>query len=117
LQVFQPFIHGHLDTEHDIQHVGFHVGSEHEESTSELGHASEHALTGVPHASHTVSVASGIKKDADLNLLINTIGLALIFLCFVAALKSISVLFSQLKFNPYQSLKRRLPATRAPPQF
>ncbi|HSH53450.1 MAG TPA: hypothetical protein VK967_00345 [Methylotenera sp.] len=116
LQALQPFIHAHLDAEHPIQNTGFHVGDEHEEV---MHHSvtGEHALSGVPHASHTISVASGIKKDIDPALVADPIAIVLFCLCIALVLQSVFTHFLPLAPVPYQSLKRRLPASRAPPQF
>ncbi|EUJ10449.1 hypothetical protein Meth11DRAFT_1268 [Methylophilaceae bacterium 11] len=114
LQALQPFIHAHLDTEHPIQHTGFHVGDEHEEAYS-VEHSADHAVSNIPHATHTISVASGIKQDVDVKLLINI--LAVVFsVCFLLKLQATQKLNPALLSNPKESLKRRLPAARAPPQ-
>lgn len=117
LQALQPFIHAHLDGEHPIQNTGFHVGDEHEEAMHHSAYSDEHALSAVPHASHTISVASGIKKDIDPALVADSIAIALFCLCIALVLQSVFTHFLPLAPVPYQSLKKRLPASRAPPQF
>lgn len=117
LQALQPFIHAHLDAEHPIQNTGFHVGDEHEEVVHHSDVSGEHALSTVPHASHTISVADGIKKDIDPALVADSIAIALFCLYIAIVLQSVSTHFLPLAPVPYQSLKRRLPASRAPPQF
>lgn len=114
LQALQPFIHAHLDTEHPIQHTGFHVGDEHEEAYN-VAQSTNHAVSSVPHATHTISVASGIKQDMDTQLLVNV--LAVVFsICFLLTLQSPQKRNPALVLVPIESLKRRLPASRAPPQ-
>lgn len=112
LQVLQPFIHAHIDTDHPIQGTGFHVGAEHEESFSL---SENHAVSVVPHASHIISVTSAIKQDIDLALFIDVIGVVLLTLCFAIVLQSVSRHFPQLVLIPHKSSGRRLPASRAPP--
>ena len=116
LQALQPFIHAHLDTDHPIQNTSFHVGNEHEEAFS-MEHLAIHAVSNVPHASHTVSVDSSIKQDFDNLLLMNPyLALVLIF-CFILALQSTYRLNPASFLVPKESLRRRLPASRAPPQI
>lgn len=116
LQALQPFIHAHLDTDHPIQNTGFHVGNEHEEVFS-MEHLANNAVSNVPHASHTVSVDSSIKQDFDNLLLMNPyLALVLIF-CFFLALQTTHRLYPASFLVPKESLRRRLPASRAPPQI
>jgi divalent metal cation (Fe/Co/Zn/Cd) transporter len=116
LQALQPFIHAHVDTEHPIQNLGFHVGHEHEEAIS-MQSLADHTLSNIPHASHTVLVASGIKQDSDsMNLLKALVAIVFSF-CFILVLQSTHKLNSSFLFVAKESLKRRLPASRAPPQF
>ncbi|WP_020168077.1 MULTISPECIES: hypothetical protein [Methylotenera] len=127
LQVFTPFIHAHLNAEHPIQNTGFHVGDAHEEMAIELTHlhstdtSSEHLdasfLSSIPHATHTISVASGITQGVDSTFLVVASLLVLFFLCFPFALTSVLRQFFLLSLTPLQPLKRRLPASRAPPQL
>lgn len=116
LQALQPFIHAHLDAEHPIQNTGFHVGSEHEEALS-LEHLASHAVSNVPHEAHTVSVGSSIKQDSDATLMMNAILALVLSFCFVLVLQSIHRLNPAFLLIPKESLRRRLPASRAPPQF
>ncbi len=116
LQTLQPFIHGHLDTEHPIQDTGFHIGTDHEEAESLLN-AHHHTISDVVHASHTISVASGIKQEINPALLADTVLVVLFCLCFAIFLLSTLRSYRLLSLTPYESLKRRLPASRAPPQF
>ena len=127
LQVFTPFIHAHLNTEHPIQNTGFHIGDAHEEMAIELTHlhstetSAEHldasSLSTIPHASHTISVASGITQDVDSTLIVVASLLVLFFLCFPLYLTPFLSQFFTLSLIPQQPLKRQLPASRAPPQF
>lgn len=117
LQVLSPFIHAHLDTEHPIQKTGFHVGDAHEEKTMGLANAESNFLSADPHAAHTILVASGITHDIDSTLLMSTSLFVLFFLCFPLALTSVLRQFFPLSLIPLQPLKRRLPASRAPPQL
>jgi hypothetical protein len=117
LQVLSPFIHAHLDTEHPTQNTGFHVGDAHEEKIINLVHAESDFLSAAPHAAHTISVASGITQDIDSTLHINTSLLVLFFLCFPLALTYVLKQFFPLSLIPLQPLKRRIPASRAPPQL
>lgn len=113
LQVLQPFIHAHLDAHHPIQETGFHVGADHEESFV----TSNTQLVSSPHASHIISVASAIKQDIDPALIIDVTGFVLLVLCFAIVLQSVAQYFPQLILIPPKSSSRRLPASRAPPQF
>ncbi len=117
LQVLQPFIHAHLDAEHPIQHTGFHVGDEHEESADFSGHFSNYTVSNIDHVSHTISVASGIKQDFNSTLLAKILSPVLLCVCFAIALRSILKLHPPLSLIAYSSLRRRLPAARAPPQL
>lgn len=114
LQVLQPFIHAHLDGDHSIQETGFHVGAEHEES---FVTSNNHSAFVTPHPSHIVSVTSAIKQDIDPALFIDVIGIVLLTLCFAIFLQSAAQYFPQLTLIPPKSSSRRLPASRAPPQF
>ena len=113
LQALQPFIHAHVDADHPIQHTGLHVGSEHEEAHS-FEHMADHALSNVAHVSHTVSVDSSIKQDADSLFLVHAFLLVFTF-CLVLALASPQKFNRAFLLKPKQSFKRRLPASRAPP--
>ena len=115
LQVLQPFIHAHLDGDHQLQNVGFHVGEEHEENTNVSNHLTDHSLSSIPHAAHTVLVSTGIKQDIDPALLTNAIALVVLCLCFIILLQSALTLYPPLTLIYHQSLKRKLPASRAPP--
>lgn len=117
LQVLQPFIHAHLDAEHPIQESGFHIGSEHEEHADFFDQVISHAVSNTDHISHTISVASGIKEDFSPTLLTDIIYVIVLCLCFAIVLLSTVRLYRPLTLTLYQSLKRRLPASRAPPQF
>lgn len=112
LQAMQPLIHAHLDAEHPIHNSGFHVGDEHEEVAHESTVDAE--LSEAPHISHTISVASGIKKDVEASVL-DPISAAVIF--FVVALLLASYHLPKQQLIPLlrQFLRRRLPASRAPP--
>lgn len=121
LQALQPFIHGHLDDEHPIQHTGFHVGDEFEEAVVNhvvAEHANaKHTIKLIPHSSHTVAVASGIKQDIEPVLTPEIVGLMLVAIFLAINLPVFTVSFSRFSNFPSQSLRRRLPATRAPPQY
>ncbi len=81
LQTLQPFIHAHVDADHPIQNTGFHVGNEHEEVFS-AEHLADHVVLSVPHASHTISVDSSIKQDAENLLVMNSILALVLSFCF-----------------------------------
>lgn len=117
LQVLQPFIHAHLDAEHPIQESGFHIGSEHEEHADFFDQVINHAVSNADHISHTISVASGIKENFKPTLLADIFCVIVLCLCFAIVLLSTVRPYRPLTLTPYQSLKRRLPASRAPPQF
>ena len=127
LQIFTPFIHAHINTSHPIQNTGFHVGDAHEEMAIELTHShssntsTEHLnasfLASTPHATHTISVASGISQGVDSSLTAVASLVILFFLCFPFALTTGPKHFFPLNLIPHQLLKRRLPASRAPPQI
>lgn len=116
LQALQPFIHVHVDADHPIQNTGFHVGNEHEEAFS-VEFLADHAVSNDPHASHTISVDSSIKQDADGLLLMNAILAVVLSFCFILALQSNHRLNPAFLLVPKESLRRRLPASRAPPQL
>ncbi|PPD55586.1 MAG: hypothetical protein CTY10_06875 [Methylotenera sp.] len=115
LQALQPFIHAHLDADHPIQNTGFHVGSDHEEAL-DTEHLADHAVFNGAHASHTVSVDSSIKQDSKETFLANAILVVVLSLCFILTLKSTHRLNPAFLLIPKESLKRRLPASRAPPK-
>ncbi len=115
LQVLQPFIHAHLDSNHAQHHLGFHVGEEHEENTNVAHDLTDHTLSSIPHAAHSILVATGIKQDIDPALLIDAITLVVVYLFFSIVIQSASTLYPPLSLIFHQSLKRRLPASRAPP--
>lgn len=130
LQIFTPFIHAHLNadlnSQHPIQNTGFHVGDAHEEVAIELTHlhsaetSVEHldaSFSSIPHASHTISVASGITQNIDSTMIAFASLLVLFFLCFPQYLTPFLSRFFALNVIPQQPLKRRLPASRAPPQI
>lgn len=117
LQALQPFIHAHLDVEHPIQHTGFHIGGEHEESVDFSYHIADQAVSNVAHDSHTVSVASGMKEDFNSGLFADTLSAAVLCLCFAILLVSTLKFCPPFNLLPYNSLRRRLPSARAPPQF
>jgi hypothetical protein len=119
LQTIQPFIHAHVDAEHPIQNTGFHLGNDYEEA-----HDTEH-LTGyvvlndshTPHVSQTISVASGIPQDIYTTLFADIMLVAIFSFCIVLASKSTHRLNPAFLLIPKESLKKRLPASRAPPQI
>jgi len=116
LQILQPFIHAHLDAEHPIQHTGFHVGNEHEEVFS-TQLSDSHNVSSVPHASHTISVASGIKQDMDTTVFAHAMLAFVLSIYFLLALVSTRQFNSAFLLVPKTSLRRRLPASRAPPKL
>lgn len=135
LQVLQPFIHAHLDQhsahdshsqqlhdshQHDHhayghQQVGFHVADAHEEVFAQAVHDGTQ-LSAVPHASHTIFVAPAITKNVDLATVLNAMQLALYGLVMAIILLVTTQQFPALVNPHYPSIKRRLPATRAPPR-
>lgn len=117
LQALQPFIHAHIDDEHPMQLTGFHVGDEHEEQIALSDHLDSYSLSNLPHASQTVLVETGIKQDINPMLLMDAIACVLLFLCFALILQPTSRLYQALPLLFLEPLKRRLPASRAPPQF
>lgn len=116
LQALQPFIHAHMDADHPVHHTGFHVGDDHEE-VLEAGYSASHSISSIPHASHTISVASGIKQDTDATLFAHAMLAVVLSVCFVIAFASAPLLHPAVLFVPKASLKRRLPASRAPPRL
>ena len=116
LQALQPFIHAHLDAEHPIQHTGFHVGDAHEEAVT-ADTLANHTLSNTPHISHTISVASGIKQDVAPIFLMDALFAIVLTFCFVLFLQASQALNPALPFTFTPSLRRRLPASRAPPQI
>lgn len=119
LQTLQPFIHAHsLDVNHPIQHTGFHVGDDHEESVNFSEHLADHAAANTVHVSNTVSVAFGINQDFNSALLAEALSVALLYLCFAIVAHITLKLYPPLSLIPtYRYLRRRLPPPRAPPQF
>ena len=123
LQLLQPFIHAHLDAEHPIQNTGFHVGDAHEDMAYHAGElppdassAHDDMLSDLSHASHTVTVASGMTKQASLSVASNITFIFLLGYIIALALQFTLVSPSNYHFFPHKLLKRRLPASRAPPQ-
>ncbi len=112
LQVLQPFIHAHLDENHSPHEAGFHVGAEHEEYFD--SHSNK--ITDYPHAAHIVTVSSAIKQDIDSALLFDLLPLFVLCLSFFILLRPTLVVYPQLSLLSYQRLRKRLPATRAPPR-
>ena len=118
LQALQPFIHSHLDVNHPIHHTGFHVGDEYEEVSTDISsQINNHVVSNMAHVSHTVSVASGIKQDLSSVLAADIVGVVIFCLYFASALLATLKFYPALSLIFYNSLKRRLPASRAPPQF
>lgn len=115
LQALQPFIHAHLDGEHHPHSEGLHTAEDHE-SVHALEHSSSHAILDASHATHTISVAQGIKQDSVYTLG-DSFAFVLIALWSALVLIVTSKPFLQLTSNPTGILKRRLPASRAPPYF
>lgn len=116
LHALLPFIHGHLDLDHPIHKTGFHLIENHEELNHSSDHLSDHALSDA-HVSHIVVVALGIKQDVAPALFADFFSFALLWLCFAIVLLSVQRHFPQLCLIPNKSLKRQLPAPRAPPLF
>ena len=114
LQAMQPLIHAHLDADHPIHNSGFHMGDDHEEAAHESTITPQ--LSEEPHVSHTISVASGIKKDLDLSL-VDPLYAAAIFV--IITLLLIPPHNFDTHFTPRfrQFLRRLSPAPRAPPLF
>jgi hypothetical protein len=120
LQALQPFIHAHIDEYHPDHDTGFHVADEHDEHIHDSyrlnsEHADEHTASAVPHIFHTILVAFGIKKEVDSDPAVDAPALLLFGLCFVIILSGVSQNFPALIPARFPSLKRRLPASRAPP--
>jgi hypothetical protein len=113
--ILQPFIHAHLNVHHPIEHTGFNVANAYEEINHHSGHPAKNALSSIPHASYTLSVASGIKNDVDIALAINSFTFILFFLCFVIVLWFFPKHFQPLLPDSSQSLKHQPTAPRAPP--
>ncbi|MGJ8620957.1 MAG: hypothetical protein ACSHWN_11550 [Methylophilaceae bacterium] len=117
LQALQPFIHAHLDIEHPEHLSGLHVGGDYEASLNDHSHKSNHSITDLSHVSHVITIAPSIKQDTDLTLVLDVVALIFISFCLAIAAQLSTQLFSPLHLSHYQSLKRRLPASRAPPQY
>jgi hypothetical protein len=115
LQVLQPFIHAHLDVEHPQQLSGLHVGGDYEASLSGYPE-SHHAITDLSHVSHVLTIAPSLKQELDLTIVLDVVALILVSFFLAMALPLATQLFLQLNLSYYQSLKRWLPASRAPPQ-
>jgi hypothetical protein len=114
--ILQPFLHIHLDKEHPIQQTGLHMGNEHEDIAIHSTQLDTHALTSASHTSEIISIDSVFKKEVDLNITGDTFVIALILFCLnLLTLKGASKFFPFHSQN-YHTLRRRLPATRAPPQ-
>lgn len=116
LQALQPFIHAHLEDGHPIQNTGLHVGADHEEVFQAHAVQPEHTVYFVPHAPHTVSVESSIKQEQDSLFAANS-ALILVALCLAIILHLSTQAYFYFSRSPYPSLKRRLPASRAPPHY
>lgn len=116
LQALQPLIHGHLDAEHSIQHTGFHLGDEHEEAVvSHQAAEISHSVTTAPHISHTISVASGMKQEVNPIIAAEFMWAILVVIASLVALQTKTLNFNHSNFNLYQSLRLKIPASRAPP--
>lgn len=115
LLALQPFLHVHMDIDQTGYLDGFHVGMEHEEIFNSE-QITNHDLSSIPHASHIISVDSGIKKDIDTNLVGDTIVAVILSFFFVQALQLVQRINLPTSVVLKESLKRQLPTTRAPPQ-
>jgi hypothetical protein len=124
LQLMQPFVHVHLDVQHPIQSTAFHIDSGHENSAYDAERAepansaqntSVASSDNFSHASHTVTVVSVMAKPSGLNY--NSILPIFVLLACVIALVMHPNIVLVLNYRPlpHKPLKRRLPATRAPP--
>lgn len=113
LQALQPFIHAHLDTQN--QNYGFHLGAQHEEAINTDHSNQDISIT--PHAPHTLSVDSGIKQDINPLMLLASLLAVLLSFCFALATQSSHRQNPALSLVLKECLKRRLPASRAPPRF
>lgn len=117
LQLLQPFIHAHLDTQHPIKTSNFHVVSDHEETFQGSNLSADNSLFNSPHPTHVASVDSSIKSDIKFLISDESIQFILFCLIIVLALQSVSSVFFPLTTHHYLFLKKRLPASRAPPKF
>jgi hypothetical protein len=117
LQALQPFVHAHIGPLHPLQNTGFHVGEEHEELTFSSEFSVDHGALDIPHASHTISVESGINEVPSLSLAAEAIYLVFFCLLFSFVLPLETKIVYSLVIRPFQSLKKRLPAPRAPPKY
>lgn len=115
LQALQPFIHGHLDAEHPIQQTGLHIGNEFEEVAVSQQFELTHSIA-APHASHTISVASGIKQDINSDLVLEMIGLVFALVATVVAIRVVRATYLSFDLSLYQSFRLTLPTSRAPPK-
>ena len=116
LLVLQPFLHAHIDDGYAIHGNGFHFVNEHEEFFN-TENSSNNLLSNTPHASHIVSVDLSVREGIDTLLFSGPIHTALLISLFVLALRSNQRLKYAFLFTPKNSLKQRLPASRAPPTF
>lgn len=129
LQMLQPFIHAHVEHSslhphthhapmhhkvHDHHQVGFHVADAHEELFDQVEHHSAQ-LVAIPHASHTIFVAPAITQPVENNSVFNVPLLALYCLVMALMLLTTSAHYWSLLTPHFPSIKRRLPASRAPP--
>lgn len=114
LQAMQPLIHAHLDADHPIHNSGFHMGDDHEEAAHESTITPK--LSEEPHVSHTISVASGIKKDLDLSL-VDPLYAAAIFVIITLLLLPRHNFDTHYTPRFRQFLRGLSPAPRAPPLF
>lgn len=120
LQVLQPFIHVHLDVAEHAHSVGFHMGGDYEHELHDMNlpqsSSHQHFIADTSHLPDVVSVASGIKKEVDQGLSMDLLTYVLVSFCFFLLLPPISKLWPAFHPHFHESLKRRLPASRAPPQ-
>ena len=114
LQTLQPFIHGHLDLNHPMSLANSHAVDEHTEFMHLIDAPAAETFSD-DHVLHTVAVASGIKSDTQVILFTDFNPFVLLCLCFTLILLSVPRYFPQQDSLPHKSLKRRLPAPRAPP--
>lgn len=115
LQALQPFIHAHLDGEHHPHAEGLHTAEIHE-SAHAHEHSSSHTMLDASHGAHTISVSQGIKQDSTYAV-DDTFSFVLIAICFALIVILNPQYSPQPTSNFIKSLKRRLPASRAPPYF
>lgn len=118
LQAFQPFVHAHTDSDHDSHHAGFHLGDNHEGHFSVNDHHfDDNSVSIHSDTTHTISVDTSLKHESNNATLVKGLFVLLLIVCFSLYLQSTHRLNPAFLLVSNESLRRLLPASRAPPKY